>query len=337
MADPTPPGLQAIFAEMERQPADAVRSFEQSGAAAVDVADSMRRTGRVLLLGMGGSHAVNRTAEVFYRQAGLDATALPVSEALYGPFPGGRRTVLLVSQSGESAEIARFLGTASPGEERFGLTLNGESTLARAVPSLVGHGGAEHAFAATRSLTITFALHARVLHELGAAQESAILAAQKLAPASIQAAADVLAAKKAVVFSGRAAMQGIAEAGALGLAELARIPCFALEGGQLRHGPVEALRPDLGVVLIRSPDSAPELTRSIAELCSDAGCEPVILDASGHDPLPRTVTVSLPRAEGLAAAFTVLPALQALMIEVARRLVPDVGRPLRSSKVTRIE
>jgi fructoselysine-6-P-deglycase FrlB-like protein len=243
VTDAIPAGLQAIFDEMKRQSADAVRSFHGAGDAAAEVAASMRRSGRVLLLGMGGSHAVNRITEVLYRRASLDAVAIPVSEALYAPFSAAERTALLASQSGESGEIVRYLETTSPGEERFGLTLDGESTLARSVPSLVGHGGVEHAFAATRSLTVSLALHARILQELGLTQNHALAAALSPAAPDVSAAADALTPKSAVVFSGRAAMQGIADAGALALMELARIPCFALEGGQLRHGPVEALGP----------------------------------------------------------------------------------------------
>ena len=47
------------------------------------------------------------------------------------------------------------------------MTLDPASTLGRALPCLVGAGGGEVAFAATRSLTVTLALHAAVLAALG--------------------------------------------------------------------------------------------------------------------------------------------------------------------------
>ena len=337
MQEPDPAGIQAIRAEMSRQAADALASFNGAGEAARAIADSARRTGRLLLLGMGGSHAVNRTVEPLYRRAGIDATAVPVSEMLYAPLGAQTRTALLASQSGESAEIVRYLDGPAETEERFGLTLDGGSRLARSVPSLVGHGGVEQAFAATRSLTVSLALHGRVLQELGLDQAEALGAAQAISDTEIGPAAELLSGKKAVVFSGRAALQGIAEAGALGLMELARIPCFALEGGQLRHGPVEALGPDLGVVLIRAAGAAPELTTGMAELCVEAGGRPVVLDASGLEPIPGAVTVQLPQRADLAAVFTVLPAMQRLMIEVATRMVADAGTPIRATKVTRVE
>jgi fructoselysine-6-P-deglycase FrlB-like protein len=334
---PTPSdhGLRAIAAEMDRQHDDARRSFDAAGAVAGAIAASTRRTGRLALLGMGGSHAVNRIAEALYRRAGLDATALPVSEALHAPLPPGQRTVLLTSQSGESGEVVAYLRTEIHGEERFGLTLDTASTLARALPSLVGHGGVERAFAATRSLTVSLALHARVIHELGLPQDriAGQLAAQ--ASADVERAADRLSAAGAVIFSGRGVMQGVAEAAALGLLELARMPSFALEGGQLRHGPLEALGPGIGIVLIRPTGPVGEPAAALARLCQDAGSPTVVIDLSGSAPVAGVVTVALPPAAELHAAFAALAVLQVLIIEIARRRVADVGVPLRSSKVTR--
>ena len=61
---PAPPTaanlLDAIFAEMRRQVEDSRRSFDAAGEIALQIAASLRRTGRLVLLGMGGSHSVNR-------------------------------------------------------------------------------------------------------------------------------------------------------------------------------------------------------------------------------------------------------------------------------------
>ena len=104
---------------MDRQSSDARQSFAAAGDVAASLALSARRTGRLILLGMGGSHAVNRVAEACYRDAGIDATALPVSEMLHAPIPGRARTVLITSQSGESGEVVAYLATDSPGRRAF--------------------------------------------------------------------------------------------------------------------------------------------------------------------------------------------------------------------------
>ena len=130
-------------------------------------------------------------------------------------------------------------------------------------------------------------------------------------------------------------MQGIAEAAALCLLELARMPAFALEGGQLRHGPPEALGPGIGVVLIRQAGAGSDSSAALAKLCSEAGSPVVVFDLSGDPPSRDAVTIPLSRASGMAAALAVLPPIQQFGIEIARRRVADVGAPVRSTKVTR--
>ena len=127
----------------------------------------MKRTGRLLLLGMGGSQAVGRAVEPLYRRLGIDAIALPLSEQLGAPLALDGRTIFVTSQSGESAEVLRWFGETGGNEDTFGFTLEGGSFLARTAPCLVGHGGTEQAFAATRSLTVSFSLHLAILAALG--------------------------------------------------------------------------------------------------------------------------------------------------------------------------
>lgn len=329
-----PSGLDLLRAEMARQHADARASLAGNPEVAARAAAAMRETGAALLLGMGASHAVNRVAEAMYREAGIAAQAMPVSEALYAPLPPRPRAVLLTSQSGGSGEVLRYLGTAPGEERRFGLTLDAASPLGRAVPCLIGAGGAERAFAGTRSLTVTLALHAAVAGALGldTAAADAVLAA----PPALDVTQAVAALSKAgcVVFSGRGALQGVAEAAALGVQELARLPALALEGGQFRHGPLELLGPSVGVVLLRAGGPAAALAGKLAAACRAAASPVVVFDASGEAPLGDVLTLRLPPLSGFAAAFAVLPALQALIVGVASARVARVGEPLRSTKVT---
>ena len=103
---------------------------------ATKIAASIRRSGRLLLLGMGGSHAVGRAVEPLYRAHGIDAIALPLSEQLGQPLPLAGRTVLVTSQSGESAEVVRWFAEAGAASDTFGLTLESASFLARTVTCL---------------------------------------------------------------------------------------------------------------------------------------------------------------------------------------------------------
>ena len=77
-------------------------------------------------------------------------------------------TAMVTSQSGESAEVLRWFAEERAPRDSFGLTMEPTSSLANLVPCLIGAGGSEIPFAATRSLTVTLALHAAVLQHLGA-------------------------------------------------------------------------------------------------------------------------------------------------------------------------
>lgn len=328
-----PDGLVRLEAEMARQFKDASRSFEVNQEAAGAAARHIRATGRLHLVGMGASHWVNRIVEPLYRTHGIDATALVASELLRAPLPG-RATELLVSQSGASGEIVRYLDRRDSDEQIFGLTLNALSPLGQRTTSLIGQGGPEQAFAATRSLAITLALHAAILKHLGSdpADFLAILTAPP--KAETDGVAERLAAARTLILSSRGHLQGVVETAGLTFMELARVPALAMEGGQLRHGPLEVLNEDTAIVLARPAGADAESVATIAEIALDAGLVPIVVDCSGCRPIEGACTLALPRLRGLAAATIVLATLQRVFIETAARLVPDIGTPLRSTKVT---
>lgn len=334
----TPPdGLTLIRDEMRRQHADALASFDAAGAMAAQIAASIRRDNRLLLIGMGGSHWVNRAVEPIYRGLGIDASAVVASELLEQGLADFGRTAILTSQSGASGEIIALLAMSAGAERRFGLTLEADSPLGRTLPALIGAGGSEKAFAATRSLFISLALHGAVIAKLGGDVTAARDLLRQPIAADVTAAISALAHHKAFVLSGRGALQGIAESGALCLMELARVPALALEAGQFRHGPLEILGPEIGVILLRGAGSLGEAAPGLAKTAMSAGTQPVVFDASGMAAIPGAATVAFPKLDGLAAIFAVLPSLQQLLIEIAIRKVERVGEPLRSSKVTGLE
>ncbi|WP_413991067.1 SIS domain-containing protein [Labrys okinawensis] len=329
-------GLRRMQTEMDRQCADALATLAAVREAASAAAASARRTGAVVLAAMGGSHHVNVVAAPLYRELGLDCRACIASELLSAPLPDFPHTMLIASQSGRSGEIVELVGKPAGRGERYALTLDGDSALAQACEAaLVAHGGPEQAFAATRSITLTLAMHGAILEALGASQAALRAVFEAGERPSIEAAEQVLSECEAILFAGYGPMAGAASSAALAMMELARVVTVGFEGGQFRHGPFEVLRPGLGVVLLRSAGGDGPLVRTLARATLDAGCATVVADASGEAQIPDATTVSVPENKGLAAATSILLALQPLSIAMARRRVSgDVGTPLRTSKVT---
>jgi fructoselysine-6-P-deglycase FrlB-like protein len=325
--------LQKIEAEMQRMRGDAAETFAANGAMAARVAAAIHDAGRLLLLGMGGSHWANRTAHFAYRRLGVDVQTEVISEALLVAPPKLPRAVLLTSQSGDSVEIVKYLQEPAPHERRFGLTLNPDGALARSAPSLIAAGGMERAFAATRSIVLTHVMHLNVLGALGA-DAAASLAA--LAPTDGQVSDDAIRTLgdcQTLIFTGRAELVGLAESAALAFTELSRRAAVAFDGGQLRHGPLEMLSQRTGVVALTSAGPARALDAALIDACRNAGAPVIVFDAGGQAP-PTADRVALPSASGYAAVMALLPSLLRLIVSLAATLVPDVGEPLRCSKVT---
>ena len=330
-------GLALLQAEMARQGADAIASLTGNEAMAAELAASIMRTGRLVLIGMGASHYANRMAETSWRRLGVDCRAETAGDVLLQDLPAQARTLVLVSQSGESGEILQLLDLLPRGADLFGMTLAPQSTLGRSLRCLVGVGGQEVAFAATRSLTITLALHAAVLAAAGGEIGSFAATLAASLRSALDEAVEALAQKNSVIIAGRGELRGLAEANGLMLMELARIPAFGFEFGQFRHGPLEALAPDLGVLLLRGPGALSAGTATLARAALGAGTVPVIFDCSGEAPIEGAVTVAFSSNEGLSAVAAMLPALQKLIIAVSGRKVAGVGEPVRSTKITGID
>jgi fructoselysine-6-P-deglycase FrlB-like protein len=332
------PGLILMQGEMARQRQDALATLDACRPAAALIAARVRTVGRIVLYGMGGSHHVNRIAETLYLDAGIDTRAIVVSEALLSPPPDEARVALITSQSGRSGEICALLQRSAGREERFGITLEPDGPLARSTPaSLVAIGGSEQAFAASRSIILSLAMHGAILEALGSSQRAArdVLAAAPGLAAEAAPISTLLGACEPIVFAGRHVMRGAAESEALSMMELARVATLAFEGGQFRHGPFEFLRPGIGVVLLRSAGPDASGIEELARTASDAGCVTAIVDSSGLAPVATGRTHRLPAAAGLAAALQTLLFLQEVNVQVARRRIPrGVGSPLRTAKVT---
>ncbi len=328
-----PSALDILNAERARQREDACASFIGAADGAKAIADAICQTNRLVLIGMGGSHFINLVAEPFYRDAGVEATAHTPTELIETPLPDSPRVCLLTSQSGASSEMRDYLRLAPGRERRFGLTLEKESALAQARPCLIGAGGTEKSFAAARSLLITLALHATILHALGQDQSGAMDWIAKSHDIVTKKLVTALSGAASVIFVAPARLRGVAQSAGLTLMELARIPVLALEYSQFRHGPIEALTEKTGIILIEDGDGADAFAEEIAGFARSAGSKIVALNLGPEGPGSVETRMGVPHGPGIARSAAALLACQALAIELAAARVPDVGRPRLARKV----
>jgi fructoselysine-6-P-deglycase FrlB-like protein len=325
--------LEILNAERARQRGDAIASFAASRRMAAEIAAAIRDFPRLVMVGMGGSHFINRIVEPLYRRAGIETSAHTATELIAMPLPAGRRVALLTSQSGASSEIREYLARPPADERRFGLTLEPESPMAGAIPCLAGTGGKERSYAAARSVLVTLALHGAVLDALGQRQEAAMewLARSR----DIDTTGLVEALSRAVSFMvlAPACARGIADSTGLTLMELARLPVLALEYGQFRHGPLEALKEETGIILLRDGDTVDAIADEIAAFAAKAGSPTATLDLGGEVRASAPGRVGVPVGPGIAWHMAALLAGQALAIDLAATRVANVGEPRIGRKV----
>lgn len=336
----------ALWHELQNQPSALRGVIEDDGlrTGIAELATAVRASGEILLSGMGASlHAAEAVASVL-RQHGIRAWTLPTSELLHYAPELVVEPVLLISQSGESAEVVHYLQRAA--HAVHGLTLSPEGSLARA-GGMVMPGGPEQAFAATRSFTSTVAAMLMLAHDLGVEVDlpglPAALDGTLHREADLLPLLEVYRDGRTLLFTGRGPLHGLANYAALSFMELARVPAAGLESAQLRHGPLEVGQPDVVVTAFAGAGATADLVLKLAQDVAESGSPSIVLDASD---LPRDASEAARarferwRMGPFREVDAIVPlagALQLLAYRFAEASGIPPGVPLRSAKVTREE
>lgn len=256
-----------------------------------DLAVAAVAADRFLLAGMGGSRHVCLIPASRLARRGVRATVADASELLHAGAPTLRPNdlLVLVSQSGRSAETVRLAGAPSgrAGGRPFLVSVtNGlDNPLAEASDvALDTRAGRE-----LGPSTLTFAAAATVLDSVsmvlagetpgGAAVETGRIAAAADGMTRLLTNADRLSRRmrdwlgerRNLFVLGRGAGRGAAGMGALLMKEAARYPAEAMGVAEFRHGPFELAGPEAAVaVLALDPETGP-LDMALAQDVARAG------------------------------------------------------------------
>lgn len=342
-------------AEIAAQPA----AIRRAAAALHDQLPALRRVpalrnGRHLVFtGMGGSYDTCYAPVTALAGAGISGVMVDCAELLYfrRPTLAGGTLLVVVSQSGESAEVVRLIDELDRGRERpFVLSVtNGiQNTLARmANVALDSHAGREQG-PSTMTFSAALVVLAAVAAVLGGQPADDALSRIDLdARAAAEAVEGVLAKiddraerlrawlgdRPVLTLLARGAGRAASEMGALTLKEAARFPAEAMESAQFRHGPLELAGQHAAVVLIATEPATREVDARLAAELVKAGVA-VLHIASGGAHVEGAETITIGEVDrALAAAPAIVPVqLLAWRLAVDRGLKP--GTYTRASKIT---
>jgi len=303
----------------------------------------------VKLLACGTSyHAAMIGKYVLEEIARVPTSAELASEYRYAHAPAERPLVILLSQSGETADT---LGAAREAKRRGCRTLAicnvvGSTLTREADRTIYTRAGPEIGVAATKTfLTQVVALYLIALRlgldrgTLGYEEADRLKDELRSLPRAVQAVLgqskflEALAEKygdaKDMFYIGRHVNYPVAMEGALKIKEISYVHAEAYAAGELKHGPLALLTPSTPVVAIAVRDHTYEKMRSNIGEVSARGAPVLAIATEGDRELPKIVddVVFVPDMSGPFNPVAVTVALQLFAYHVAKKRGCPIDKP----------
>lgn len=321
--------------------------------------DSLKQCRHLVIVGCGTSYYAGCVGRyIFEKLTDLDVSVELASEFRYRRINFQPNTfVLALSQSGETADtLAAIREAKRKGANLLGIVNVVGSSIAReAGAGVYNHAGPEIGVASTKIFTsqlTILTLLALLLgrhHSLSLTEGVEAIRAIDALPDqiakvlslahNIEAIAEKYHLKSNWLFLGRKYNYPIAMEGALKLKEISYIHAEGYAAGEMKHGPIALVNPDMPTVAIAPRDSVYEkMVSNIQEIKSRKG--PVIaLVTQGDEEIKEIAddVLEIPATlEYLNPILSVIP-LQLLAYYCARLLHRDIDKPRNLAKSVTVE
>ncbi|HSW87528.1 MAG TPA: glutamine--fructose-6-phosphate transaminase (isomerizing) [Rhabdochlamydiaceae bacterium] len=314
---------------------------------------------RILILACGTSwHAGCIAASLIEDQARIPTHAEIASEFRYkNPIISEDTLVIAISQSGETLDtIAAVREVKSKGAKVLGICNVRNSTLTREADScLFLRAGSEISVCSTKTFTSTlvvlslFSLLMARLRHMGKEEGQLFLKELKQLPNKVQEVLDLkdqiqsLARKYAVhenfFFLGRHYMYAASLEAALKLKEISYLNAFGCPAGEMKHGPIALINPELAVIGMCGNMRTYEKTMSnLMEVKARGG--PILAFAPEGAPDIEEIATDvlyLPHVPDELAAIVYSIAAQLLAYFIAKERGTDIDQPRNLAKSVTVE
>ena len=290
--------------------------------------------------------------------ARVPTTAELASEYRYSRAPADRPLVILISQSGETADT---LGACREANRRgcrtFAISnLVGSSLAREAHDTLYTRAGLEIGVAATKTFVAQLvALYVVAIQiglergTLGVEEANRLKEDLRGLPRSVQAVlnaaphVEALAEKygkaRDMFFIGRHLGYPVAMEGALKLKEISYLHAEAYAAGELKHGPLALLTPDTPVVAIAVRDHTYEKMMSNIREVDARGAPVLAVGTEGDKELAKVVddVLYVPAVPALFAPVPISVILQLFAYNVAKTRGCSIDKPRNLAKSVTVE
>jgi glucosamine--fructose-6-phosphate aminotransferase (isomerizing) len=297
----------------------------------------------------------------FERTAKIPVEVDVASEFRYraAAMPAGG-VALFVSQSGETADTLAALRYARAQKQKIVVLVNvPHSTMAREADAvLVTNAGPEIGVASTKAFTTQLTVlaclaigAARARGAIDHAREAALSAALTEVPARAaevlnhddrlrEIAQGTLTKARDVLYLGRGTGYPIALEGALKLKEISYIHAEGYAAGEMKHGPIALVDPQVPVIVIAPTDELFDKTASnMQEVMARGGRVIFLSDETGMRRLGKAAaqSVALPLVDPFVAPILYAIPVQLLAYHTAVAKGTDVDQPRNLAKSVTVE
>ncbi len=320
----------------------------------------LARVKRAVLLACGSSyHAGLVGARVIEQWTRTPAEAIIASEFRYAaPVIDDRTLAILITQSGETADTLASMRLAkAAGAQTLALTNVVGSSITRGVTTTINlHVGPEVGVVASKTFSaqvlllelvaLDWARRAGALAPAcvnGLAQQFARLPDMVQAVMGVERQMQTLAEKvwtrKSVFFFGRGFGYPTALEGALKLKEISYLHAEGYPAGELKHGPIAMLEPEIPVIAVALQSATLEKVVSNIQEVRARQAPVIALATEGDAAIAKHAedVVYLPRAPEEFAPIVATVPLQLLAYHVAIKRGCDVDQPRNLAKSVTVE
>ena len=242
---------------------------------------NLKESDHIIFIGCGTSYHASLVGGRYFEKYNKSVSRFIASEWAFHPtFPGNKPFIIMISQSGETADLIHCLKIIKKNNlNNLIITNTGGSTLDRnCMFSLLLHSGVEVSVASTKAyvaqVTLLAMLAASLDKDKAVVQDlkqslDVVYDIQDHYKPLIMRIASEIKDKKNIFFLGRSYDYFLSLEASLKLKEISYIHSEAIPGGELKHGPIALIEKGLPVIVfITDPDTASSMRGNIEEVKS---------------------------------------------------------------------
>ena len=344
-----------FLAEVAGQP-DAMR---RAAAALLDQRDHLDRVREaasvsptIVFTGMGSSYDACYPAVNDLAGRGVSSLLVDTAELLHfrRPILNAKTLVVIVSQSGESAEIVKLVSAIAKQRLRpfvISITNGLDNDLARRSDVKLDTWAGREVGPSTMTFAAAMATLSGIARLLAGdsvdtavdrtrtAAEGAALSAERLLEDPERTAADLAewhGGRELMVILGRGPARAATEMGALTLKE-SGVMAESFEAGAFRHGPLELAGPSMTAIVLATEPETRRLDLGLAADLIDTGANVLVVTPDGEAPKRARAVATGYLDRALISAVSIIP-VQLLAWRLAQVRGRTPGQYTRASKVT---